>query len=133
VVSVRFTGGLPREPMDQRIEFPIGLGRQDIHIGSPILQEDLAKMPYGDRKKLVIDAMNALGPSHDREQPIPGDPALEADVASWLAEHDVSHEHAVLRRVLERVAEPSSEVASYLAGELPGGDWWAELKRRLEG
>ena len=133
VIPVRFTGGLPRDPLSERIEFPVGLGKQTITIGSPILPETLKGMPYGDRKKLVIEAMNGIGVRHDDEQPQAAKPELERRVAAWLADHDVTHEHAVLRRVLEDVAEPSPETARYLAGDTPDGAWWQEMVRRLEG
>ena len=36
VVPIRFVGGLPADPMDRRIEFPLGMGTQDIYIGRPM-------------------------------------------------------------------------------------------------
>ena len=35
VVPVRFVGGLPVAPVPDEIDFPIGMGQQDIHIGRP--------------------------------------------------------------------------------------------------
>jgi hypothetical protein len=133
VIPVRFVGALPRETMDKRLEFPVGMGKQDIYIGTPLLPETLLKMPYGDRKKLVLSAMNDLGPAQAEEQPFPARPDLEQDVTEWLSGHDVTHEHAVLRRVLERLKEPSPEMSRYLAGDTPSGPWWDELVARLEG
>jgi 1-acyl-sn-glycerol-3-phosphate acyltransferase len=133
VIPVRFVGALPRETMDKRLEFPVGMGKQDIYIGSPILPETLSKMPYGDRKKLVLAAMNDLGPAHADEQPFAARPELEERVAQWLGQHEVTHEHAVLRAVLERLKEPSPDTARYLAGDTPSGPWWDELVARLEG
>jgi 3-oxoacyl-(acyl-carrier-protein) synthase/3-hydroxymyristoyl/3-hydroxydecanoyl-(acyl carrier protein) dehydratase/1-acyl-sn-glycerol-3-phosphate acyltransferase len=133
VIPVRFVGALPRETMDKRLEFPVGMGKQDIYIGTPLLPETLLKMPYGDRKKLVLSAMNDLGPAQAEEQPFPARPDLEQDVTEWLSRHDVTHEHAVLRRVLERLKEPSPEMSRYLAGDTPSGPWWDELVARLEG
>ncbi len=133
VIPVRFVGALPRETLDKRVEFPVGLGKQDIYIGTPLLPETLSKMPYGDRKKLVLAAMNDMGPAHADEQPSAPRPDLEQDVARWLSHHDVTHEHAVIRNVLERLKEPSAETARYLAGDTPSGPWWDELVARLEG
>ena len=53
IVPVRFSGGLPRTTLSKRTEFPIGMGRQDIWLGRPLLPADLAPMPYGDRKNAV--------------------------------------------------------------------------------
>ena len=35
VVPVRFVGGLPADPLETRLEFPLGMGRQEIHLGTP--------------------------------------------------------------------------------------------------
>jgi len=143
VVPIRFVGALPRQAMDARLEFPIGLGRQDIIIGKPILPEELAKYHYGERKTLVIDAINALGPGSDVEQPYRGDPAFAAQVEAWQQSHGVSHEHAVLHQVLAEAAEPAQEVAALLnatssaslgaVSEGESGPWLRELARRLLG
>jgi 3-hydroxymyristoyl/3-hydroxydecanoyl-(acyl carrier protein) dehydratase len=140
VVPIRFVGALPRETMETRIEFPVGMGRQDIYIGRPILPAELDSMHYGARKELVLSAINALGPSNATEQPIPGDPDFAARVDTWQAERGVSHEHAVLGCVLTERGDPVPETskllrakrASDLAGD-PTGDWLAELARRVLG
>ena len=43
IVPVRFVGGLPAEPLKERIEFPIGMGKQDIYLGCPIPPRKLRK------------------------------------------------------------------------------------------
>ena len=140
MVPVRFVGALPRQPLEERIEFPIGMGRQDIYLGRPILPDELHALHYGDRKRLVIDAINALGPPNDLERPNPGDADFEARVQAWQQARGVSHEHAVLREVLAEIPEPTEEVARLLAAEssssLNTGDaglWLSELGRRLLG
>ncbi len=45
VVPVRFVGGLPADPLETRLEFPLGMGRQDIHLGTPLLPEHLRRPP----------------------------------------------------------------------------------------
>ena len=69
IVPVRFVGGLPAETMESRIEFPTGMGQQDIWLGAPILPEDLENLHYGARKQHVIDA-TGLGPDNADEQPL---------------------------------------------------------------
>ena len=140
VVPVRFVGALPRQPLDKRIEFPIGMGTQDIYFGRPILPEELQQMHYGDRKKSVLNAINALGPSNDLEQPGTGDAAFDKKVQAWQKQHGVSHEHAVLREVFAEVANPTEEVIRLLAAKTAAeldsgasGPWLAELGRRLIG
>jgi acyl transferase domain-containing protein/3-hydroxymyristoyl/3-hydroxydecanoyl-(acyl carrier protein) dehydratase len=138
VVPIRFVGALPRETMDQRIEFPIGMGRQDIYIGRPIHPEELAGLHYGERKKRVISAINALGPSNTIEQPNPGDAAFSAKVDAWKKAHGVSEEHAVLGCVLTEREKPTKETEVVLGNKRsskiskgPAGKWLAQLSRRI--
>jgi len=140
VVPIRFVGALPRETMDQRIEFPIGMGKQDIYIGRPILPEEMASLHYGDRKKLVIKAINALGPTQADEQPCAGDPAFAAKVATWKKAHGVSEEHAVLGVVLSERENPVAETTALLKStgaadfaKEKAGAWLTELRGRLLG
>ncbi len=142
IVPVRFVGGLPAEPLEKRLEFPLGMGRQDIHLGEPLMPERLAGLHYGARKALVVAAINALGVPNAKEQPLPGEPDFERRVNAWQAERGVSHEHATLREVLAELDSPGDEVrrlltapnAAALAGdETPAGRWLRELGRRLLG
>jgi acyl transferase domain-containing protein/3-hydroxymyristoyl/3-hydroxydecanoyl-(acyl carrier protein) dehydratase/1-acyl-sn-glycerol-3-phosphate acyltransferase len=96
IVPVRFVGALPREPLVQRLEFPLGLGRQDYWVGRPILPEELQALPLKERKAAVLAAMNALGPALADEQPFPGDAQLVADVEAWRSRTGCSEEDAVL-------------------------------------
>ncbi len=59
VIPVRFVGGLPVEPVEKRLEFPFGGGRQDIRIGAPILPEMLRNLSLVERSKTVLDSINA--------------------------------------------------------------------------
>ena len=120
IVPVRFSGGLPREPLAQRTEFPIGMGRQDIWFGTPLLPSELSGMPYGERKKVVLNAMNALGPSPQQEQPLPPDPQFAARVATWQQAVGCSEEHAGLWVCLQDIAEPTPQIARLLAAAESG-------------
>ncbi|MHB1045578.1 MAG: beta-ketoacyl synthase N-terminal-like domain-containing protein [Thermoanaerobaculia bacterium] len=142
IVPVRFVGGLPAEPLEKRLEFPLGMGRQDVHLGEPLMPERLAGLHYGARKALVVEAINSLGVPNAKEQPLPGDPDFERRVSAWQAARGVSHEHATLREVLAELDSRGDEVrrllaapnAAALAGdETPAGRWLLELGRRLLG
>jgi 1-acyl-sn-glycerol-3-phosphate acyltransferase len=141
IVPVRFIGGLPGEAVEKRLEFPIGMGRQDIHFGRPILPEELAPLHYGARKKLVIDAINALGVPNEQEQPLPADPAFAQRVLEWQRRTGVSAEHATLREALAELTSTSEPIrrllhatdAAELADTSAQGRWLAELGRRLLG
>jgi 3-hydroxymyristoyl/3-hydroxydecanoyl-(acyl carrier protein) dehydratase/1-acyl-sn-glycerol-3-phosphate acyltransferase len=141
IVPVRFIGGLPADPVEKRLEFPVGMGRQDIHFGRPILPEELAPLHYGARKKLVIDAINDLGVPNEQEQPLPADPAFARRVLAWQRQTGVSPEHATLHEALAELASTSEPIgrllratnAAELADTSPQGRWLAELGRRLLG
>ena len=140
VVPVRFVGGLPRERMDNRIEFPIGMGKQDIYFGRPIMPNELAELHYGARKERVINSINSLGPSHQVETPYSKDVEFETQVRAWMQAHDVGEEHAVLGCVLSELEAPGDEVKALLkaAGKEaltshPNAEWLMELSQRLFG
>ncbi|HHH31814.1 MAG TPA: hypothetical protein ENK57_26165 [Polyangiaceae bacterium] len=147
VVPVRFVGGLPGEPpLETRTEFPVGMGQQDIYLGTPIPPERFEATPYKERKAIVIDAVNAMGPSNAEEEPFPGDPDLEQRVAERVARTGVIPEHATLYEVLadrarDRPMGTHPMIAALLAADggrlpvddSPRGQWLAELGRRLLG
>ncbi|HJN76685.1 MAG TPA: beta-ketoacyl synthase N-terminal-like domain-containing protein [Myxococcota bacterium] len=130
VVPVRFVGGLPGTPLESRVEFPVDFGKQDIWIGTPILPETLASMPYGERKKLVIEAINDLGPDNSVEEPLPGDPDFGGRVAAWSEGAGVNPDNAALREVLAECREPCDQTRALLAG-VPDGDWLRALSERI--
>jgi 3-oxoacyl-(acyl-carrier-protein) synthase/3-hydroxymyristoyl/3-hydroxydecanoyl-(acyl carrier protein) dehydratase/1-acyl-sn-glycerol-3-phosphate acyltransferase len=131
IVPVRFVGALPTEPLSERLEFPVGLGRQQVWFGSPIEPSVFEAVPYKARKQLVIDGINALGPSNLEEVPTEPDPAFQARVAAWKGAHpQTDDDHAVLAAVLQEVANPTEETRQVLTGEA-STDWAKELQRRL--
>ena len=141
IVPVRFVGGLPGEPLDERIEFPIGMGSQEYHLGRPILSDELQGLPYKERIDLVVGAINGLGPRADEEVPFEGDPAFAAKVDAWVEQTGATPNHATLFRALEELRTPGLEVQRLLAGardgqlredDSPKGRWLAELARRLK-
>lgn len=73
VVPVRFTGGLPLSEAATSLEFPVGYGQQDYHIGRPIRPEALRPLNLIERQRCVLGAINALGPRVE----VPGQPNTE--------------------------------------------------------
>ncbi len=65
LVPVRFVGGLPPEPVEERLEFPYKSGRQDIVIGRAIAPEELQEMSIIERSKRIVNAINALAPAEE--------------------------------------------------------------------
>jgi hypothetical protein len=142
VVPVRFVGGLPVAPVSSEIDFPMGMGQQDIHIGVPIAPDELRPLNYRDRRQRVIEAINLLGPANDVEEPLPPQPALAAAARAWAESTGAIMGHSVLLRILEQLPDICPEMAALVAGahagELrvpttPEGRWLAELARRLFG
>ena len=138
IVPTRFVGGLPRQRLPERLEFPVGMGRQDLYLGAPIFPDQLAELSYADRRTCVLAAINALGPGHELEQPLPGDPAFEARVEAWQHQRGVSHEGAVLGCTLSELPAPVEGIARLLAAESaaelggdPEGAWLAALRQGL--
>lgn len=90
IVPLYFAGGLPEQPVRQRLDFPYRHTGQDYIFGPPIQPDELAALPYARRRTRVVDAINALAPSSDS----PHEPnlAVEARIDSTtvgLAPHDV--------------------------------------------
>ena len=142
IVPVRFVGGLPVDELSKRLEFPCGFGRQDYWIGRPILPEELASLPYKDRKAMVIAGINSLGPEMMTEIPSAPDPAFAAAVEEWIARTGVAAEYAVLFTTLARLDSAGDEVRvlcdSVRSGRVPAGtgpraEWLAQLARRFLG
>ncbi|MEM7583681.1 MAG: polyketide synthase dehydratase domain-containing protein [Acidobacteriota bacterium] len=142
IVPVRFVGGLPAEPLEKRIEFPLGHGQQDYWLGAPLLPEELEKLRYKDRRQAVMEAINALGPSNDDEMPLPPNPEFAAAVDTWVAETGATPEHATIYRTLERLEKPVEAIQRLLAAvpegrlvvdDSPTDRWLGELARRLFG
>jgi hypothetical protein len=69
VIPVRFVGGLPVDPVPERLEFPFEGGQQDIVIGRPITPAELRELPLRERSRVVIEAIEGLRPQD--EQPLP--------------------------------------------------------------
>jgi 3-oxoacyl-(acyl-carrier-protein) synthase/3-hydroxymyristoyl/3-hydroxydecanoyl-(acyl carrier protein) dehydratase/1-acyl-sn-glycerol-3-phosphate acyltransferase len=140
IVPVRFVGGLPAAPVADEIDFPVGMGQQDIYLGAPLSPDELRALNYRERRERVLDAINGLGPAHTIEEPLPGNPEIEAAAADWADRTGASYGHATLFRILEQLPHLSSELASVVQATAtlhvpatPAGQWLAELARRLYG
>jgi 3-hydroxymyristoyl/3-hydroxydecanoyl-(acyl carrier protein) dehydratase/1-acyl-sn-glycerol-3-phosphate acyltransferase len=142
VVPVRFVGALPVEPLAERLEFPVGMGTQDLVIGRPILPDALRALPLKQRKDVVIGAMNAIGaPPKAQETPFPGDEAFAAKVAARVARTGVEEPHAVLTEVLREAPDLHPDLRALLrseGGKSPFGDdpkglWLGALRSKLLG
>ena len=132
IVPVRFVGGLPVEELPERLSFPVGYGQQDYWLGQPIYPEDLARIPYKDRKLAVISAINDLGPHYTAEVPAPPDPAFGNLVDSWTTRTGASLEDAVFYTTLATLTNKSEETRALCDGG-PQSPWLAKLATRFFG
>ena len=142
VVPVRFVGGLPVEPLAARLEYPVGMGRQEIAIGAAIPPAELAALPYKERKERVIAAINGLGPAGVGGGAAPARRGVRRRGRGVGGSH---RREPRARRALRDAAAaraPGEEIALLLAGARAGrlelrddarGRWLAELARRLFG
>jgi len=130
IVPVRFVGGLPAEELTERISFPLGFGQQDYWLGRPIYPEDLARMPYKDRKLAVISAINNLGPDYTAELPAAPDPAFGSLIESWTMRTGALLEDAVFYTTLATLTDKSEETRNLCDGD-PGSQWLAKLAKRF--
>jgi len=136
VVPVRFAGGLPVETAPARREFPIGYAKQDIYIGAPIAPAQLANLPPEDRKRPVLEAMNALGPDLGREVPNPPDPEFAHGVAALMQKLAMAEPRAVILHMLHcdpyvhgplRALVDAAREGGTFAGSGPGARWLQDL------
>jgi hypothetical protein len=109
IVPVRFVGGLPIEEMETTLDFPVGYGKQDYYVGRPIMPDELRVLPYAERRKFVMDAINNLGPSNETEVPYPPNPAFEKAVKTWMEKTGATEVKTVLFKAFETLQSPTTE------------------------
>ncbi|MCA9535342.1 MAG: 1-acyl-sn-glycerol-3-phosphate acyltransferase, partial [Myxococcales bacterium] len=134
VVPVRFAHGLPIEPLAERLEYPVGMGRQAYHLGAPIAPDELRALTYKARSERVLEAINRLGPPLEREQPSRPEPLhgpeREGVAPPFAVLMNAVAERAPANSTLRAVCA-SSDYAGALAAARPAGPWMAELAALL--
>ncbi|MWC29610.1 beta-ketoacyl synthase N-terminal-like domain-containing protein [Paenibacillus sp. MMS18-CY102] len=147
IVPVRFTGGLPEEEADSRLEFPAGYGKQHYQIGKPITPDELRSLPLAARKQLILDALNGTGRKpvkdmHHQNAGGTGNPQLAEAIDILVVQSGLPYEQAVLLASLARLEGCSDEGAALLqglstgklrVGSGPAGQWLAKFASWLYG
>ena len=142
IVPVRFSGGLPVQPLAGKLEFPIGNTGQCYTIGRPIEPDALAALPYAERRTHVIQAINTLGPAASEEEPGAPDPVFSRAVERYCQETGANEVQATFMLTLMEVVNPCRETRMLIEGVNRGrlqvensalGRWLGELARRLYG
>ena len=118
IVPVRFTGGLPVEPFTTgKLDFPWKFGAQEYILGAPIQPETLSALNLRERKGIVLNAINELGPK-DQEVPFPGDSDFEMQVRNRAIDTIISETEAAL---IECAGLPkSARIVDFLAAVANG-------------
>ncbi|MBU0994346.1 MAG: hypothetical protein KJ737_17785 [Proteobacteria bacterium] len=114
IIPVRFFGGLPVEEMESTIDFPYGYCKQDYYLGKPIFPDELIAMPYAERRKYAMNAINALGPPLEDEVPNPSNLVLKNVVQTWQKKTGTSEYRAVIFNVLKNIENPSESTVKFL-------------------
>ncbi len=130
IVPVRFSGGLPVEPGPEKLEFPVGMGRQDYWLGAPIAPSELSSRPYKERIDLVVARINGLGPDAAEERPCPPDVALDARVRARAAAGTPVGLAAIVETLRSRDAVGADAQRLLDAIESPPADWGDDGKAR---
>ena len=142
IVPVRFAGALPVTASPKRLEYPTGLGRQDIWLGAPIAPETLEALPFKRRREFVIEAINALGPHWEEDEPLPGHPDQLERALKWAETTGAEPVHAFMLEMLMQLPDPTDPIRrlrdAVRTGTLtvsadPEGRWLATLAERLYG
>jgi len=135
IVPVRFAGALPVEPAAERLDFPVGFARQDIHIGRPLWPEELASLPLAERKRTVLDAINEAGPALADEVQNEPRPAFEASAWELAAAPGLSQPRAAAMQAVLNAIPPDRPLAG-LARRIAAGEtgdesdpWLSALSR----
>lgn len=113
IVPVRFSGGLPVEA-GVKMEYPVGFGTQDYHVGRPISPRTLQCMLYPDRRRCVLAAINALGPGHENQAPHAPDPRFAGRVDTWVGRTGCEQEFAAILCALQEFEGPCAETQRLL-------------------
>jgi len=114
LIPLRFVGGLPAEPSNDRHDFPYGNGKQDYLIGTPVMPEQLKKMPYGQRPRHMMDLINNLGPAKGEDVLLPPDKTFEAKTRFFIDTFGFPKMQAMLFAILQMIDDPCEETAQLI-------------------
>ncbi len=116
IVPVAFTGGLPGDPLEKRLEFPIGYTCQNYHLGRPIFTDRLKALPHAERKTFVMERINRLSHPFEDSGPHHPDKQFEQKVQEAMAQYPMSETQAVLCCLLAEEKADDDEMMTLLDG-----------------
>ena len=115
ILPLRYSGGLPVEPLPEIVSFPDGFGQQDYTLGRPLMPGQLRRMPRPKAAEWVVETLNLMTPTPETEQPLPRPPQRAERIRALCAEHRVTEIQAAVILALQTLAEPSATTRSILS------------------
>jgi 3-oxoacyl-(acyl-carrier-protein) synthase/3-hydroxymyristoyl/3-hydroxydecanoyl-(acyl carrier protein) dehydratase len=120
ILPLKYSGGLPVEPLAAITSFPVAYGKQDYTLGRPLLPADLRRMPGPKAAEWVVEAINAIPPATESEIPLPGRPGLAAEIHAWRNDYGITEIQAAVLSALRHLPNPSEATRSILAYPVHG-------------
>ncbi len=115
ILPLRYSGGLPVEPLPEIVSFPDGFGQQDYTLGGPLMPEQLRRLPRPKAAEWVVETLNMMKPTPEVEEPL-SRPSQRADrIRALCAEHRVTEIQAAVILALQTLADPSATTRSVLS------------------
>ena len=115
ILPLRYSGGLPVEPLPEIVSFPDGFGQQDYTLGQPLMPEQLRRLPRPKAAEWVVETLNLMTPTPEAEQPLPRAPQRAERIRALCAEHGVTEIQAAVILALQTLADPSATTRSLLS------------------
>ncbi|MBI5768904.1 MAG: polyketide synthase dehydratase domain-containing protein [Verrucomicrobia bacterium] len=114
ILPLKYSGGLPVEPLAGIISFPVAHGQQDFTLGRPLLPGELRGLPRPKAADLVVEAINRIPPPNEDETPLPGVAGRASQVRALCAEFQITEVQAAVIAALRHLTAPSETTRSML-------------------
>ena len=83
IVPLRFCSGLPLSGAEQRVEFPVGFGAQELVLGRPLAGAELAGLTLNARRDRILAGLAELEPyNSSNRHPMPASPLVLTSLGS---------------------------------------------------
>lgn len=114
ILPLRYSGGLPVEPLAEIVSFPVGFGQQDYTLGRPLMPEALRRMPRPKAAEWVVEIINQMAPLPEVETPLAGALGRGEQIRALCAARNVTEIQAAVIVALQTLADPSVTTRSIL-------------------
>jgi hypothetical protein len=88
--------------LKDRLEYPVGYGKQDYYIGKPLYPAQLKDLPLAQRKQFILDSMNTIGADLSEEKPNPANPTLAQTVDKLSKQYQIDPAKAAVAQALKK-------------------------------